>query len=147
MRRLVRSVGLALAGVGLCVGLANAGAADPVAGDWSTGGRTVVRIGPCAGAPARMCGVIVAMANGRDGRPLLDSQNPDPKLKTRALVGLPLIFGFRSAGGGRWADGKIYNPDDGKTYDAKLEPGPGGTLRVSGCVLFLCKAQTWRRPT
>lgn len=123
-----------------------AAAADPVNGDWAVGGRTVVRIGPCAGAPARLCGIIVTAPNGKDGRPLLDPENPDPSLRIRPLVGLPLIFGFRSTGDGRWTGGKIYNPDDGKTYEAKLEPGPGGTLKVSGCVLFFCKAETWRRP-
>ena len=135
----------ALAIVGICGGAAAAAATDYVSGDWSAGGQTVVRIGPCAGAPAQRCGLIVAMANGKDGRPPRDGANPDPKLRSRPLVGLPLIFGFRAADGGRWTGGKIYNPDDGKTYDAKIEPGPDGTLEVSGCVLFLCKAQTWRR--
>jgi uncharacterized protein (DUF2147 family) len=142
----MKSIALAWAGIWLCGGSAVAASPDAVSGDWAVGRTNVVRIGPCSGAPARLCGIIVATANGKDGRPLRDSENPDPALRNRPLVGLPLIFGFRAAGDGRWTGGKIYDPDDGKTYDAKLAPGPDGTLQVSGCVLFLCKAQTWRRP-
>ena len=146
MLRFLKSLAPAWASLGLCGGLAFAASADAVSGEWAVGRTNLVRIGPCSAAPSRLCGIIVATANGKDGRPLRDSQNPDPSLRNRPLVGLPLIFDFRPAGDRRWTGGKIYDPDDGKTYDAKLAPGPGGTLQVSGCVLFICKAQVWRRP-
>jgi uncharacterized protein (DUF2147 family) len=56
-----------------------------------------------------------------------------------------LISGF-TADGDAWSGGKIYNPDDGKTYKAKVTPVDANTLKVRGCVFVpLCKTQTWTR--
>jgi vitamin B12 transporter len=41
--------------------------------------------------------------------------------------------------------GRAYDPKTGKSYKAKLRPNPDGTLTVTGCVLFICQSQTWRR--
>ena len=46
---------------------------------------------------------------------------------------------------GEWEDGDIYNPRNGETYDAELEEVDANTLKVSGCVWFLCETQTWTR--
>jgi uncharacterized protein (DUF2147 family) len=132
--------------IGICGSLANAAPADPVEGDWAAGGGVVLRISPCSPAPDRLCGLIIAWPNTKDGRPPRDARNPDPSLANRPLVGLPMIYGFRRAANGHWTGGKIYNPNDGKTYDSNLEAA-GGTLHVQGCVLILCKTQTWKRPT
>ena len=44
-----------------------------------------------------------------------------------------------------WDDGEIYNPEDGKTYDSEMEVIDADTVKVSGCVWFICKTQTWKR--
>jgi uncharacterized protein (DUF2147 family) len=59
--------------------------------------------------------------NDSKGQPLRDLNNPDPALQTRTILGLPLITGFKPNGAGKWNGGKIYNPQDGKTYNSKLE--------------------------
>ena len=41
--------------------------------------------------------------------------------------------------------GKIYDPNSGKTYDSKIGVNANGTLKVEGCVLVVCQAQTWKR--
>ncbi|HQN52720.1 MAG TPA: DUF2147 domain-containing protein, partial [Phenylobacterium sp.] len=71
--------------------------------------------------------------------------NPDPKLRDRPVVGLTLIKDFRQATQGKWVDGKIYDPQTGKTYASKLSPNPDGTLKVEGCISVICQAQTWKR--
>ena len=119
-----------------------------VEGDWVTeGGWATVRIAGCRGEADRLCGLIVALKqpNDRNGRPKRDTANLDPRKRDRAVVGMPFITGFRPAGAGRWTGGKIYNPGDGKTYASRLALNPDGTLKVSGCVLVICQAQTWTR--
>ncbi|TAJ72363.1 MAG: DUF2147 domain-containing protein [Phenylobacterium sp.] len=138
MRALILAAGLALAA-------APALAADPVEGEWLTqSGTAKVRIGPCPGKADRMCGAISWLKNPADSK-ALDSNNPDPKLKTRTILGLPMIRDFKQAAPGRWTGGKIYDPNSGKTYDSKIAVGANGTLKVEGCVLMICQAQTWRR--
>mgnify|MGYP003342163703 CR=1 FL=1 len=74
-----------------------------------------------------------------------DANNPDAKLKARPIMGLPMLQGFKPAGPGKWTGGKIYDPNSGKTYDSKLTVTGAGTLKVEGCILMVCQAQTWRR--
>ena len=120
-------------------------AADPVEGEWLTeGGSAKVRISPCPAAPAKMCGVISWLKNPADAK-ATDVNNPDAKLRSRPILGLSMIRDFNPAGPGRWTGGKIYDPNSGKTYDSKMSLRDDGTLKVEGCVLVICQAQTWRR--
>ena len=139
-----------LLGVALAAGLATSVSAAGVEGDWipaSKGGK--VRIAPCAGQADRLCGNLVAVTppNDASGRPKRDMLNTDASLRGRPILGLPLLTGFKPNGPGKWNGGKIYNPEDGKTYSSKLTLRPDGTLKVEGCVSVICKAQIWTRPT
>ena len=117
-------------------------AADPVEGEWLTqSGSGKVRIAPCG---AKLCGNISWLRKPADGK-ANDGNNPDPKLKTRPILGLPMLWGFKPSRPGRWTDGKIYDPGSGKTYDSKLSVNANGTLKVEGCILVVCQAQTWKR--
>jgi uncharacterized protein (DUF2147 family) len=123
-------------------------AADPVEGDWLVqGGGAKVRIARCAGKPDRMCGVFTWLKSEKPGQPLLDAKNPNPQLRSQRLVGSTFIRDFRRVSEGRWTGGKIYSPEEGKTYDSKIRINPDGTLKLEGCVLVVCQAQTWRRPS
>jgi uncharacterized protein (DUF2147 family) len=120
-------------------------AADPAEGLWLVqSGSAKVRIGPCAGRADRLCGAIAWV---RDPKQAVahDERNPDPALRARPIMGLLMIRDFKAAGSGRWTGGKIYDPETGKTYDSKLKVERDGTLKVEGCILMICKAQTWRR--
>jgi uncharacterized protein (DUF2147 family) len=122
--------------------LASNGAA-PIEGDWLTDGATaVVRIGHCG---PHLCGAVArVLAKGADV-PHTDVHNPDPALRSRPLVGLPVLTGF-TRDGDQWTGGRAYDAGSGRSYKAKLAPGGDGTLTVTGCILFLCKSQTWTRP-
>jgi uncharacterized protein (DUF2147 family) len=125
-----------------------AGAADPTFGDWLTdGGGGKVRVGPCAANPALACGVLVWFKPPADvpAGPPHDANNPDPALRGRPILGLPIISDFRRDSPGHWVDGKIYDPNSGRTYRSKMSIGPDGALKVAGCVLVFCQAQTWTR--
>lgn len=54
-------------------------------------------------------------------KPDTDRNNPDPTLRDRSLMGITFLWGFTyEPKKNRWKDGKVYDPNNGKTYDAKL---------------------------
>lgn len=123
-------------------------AADSVEGVWLVQDKAAkVRIAPCPAQPAELCGEIVWLRapTGENGQPKTDAHNPDASLRSRPLMGLTMIRGFRQVEPGRWEGGKIYDPKSGKTYASKLRATPDGALKVDGCVMMICKTQTWTR--
>lgn len=119
-------------------------AADSIQGDWVTPhGGSKVRIGACPDNPDQMCGVVswLPAAQAKD----LDKRNPKAELRTRPILGVSTITGFKPDGPGKWTGGKLYDPSSGKSYNGKLTANADGTLKVEGCVLMVCQAQTWTR--
>ncbi|HEY1023817.1 MAG TPA: DUF2147 domain-containing protein [Sphingobacteriaceae bacterium] len=56
-----------------------------------------------------------------DGKTLRhDSKNEDPSKRNRTIKGLVLLNSFNYKDG-VWADGTIYDPQNGKTYKCKME--------------------------
>jgi uncharacterized protein (DUF2147 family) len=48
-----------------------------------------------------------------------DSKNPDETLRNREVLGIELLTGFYF-NDNTYTDGKIYDPESGKTYDCKM---------------------------
>ncbi len=84
---------------------------------------------------------------GMDGKPRQDLNNPDKSLRSRPLIGMELMKGFRFDGG-KWVDGRIYDPDNGKTYSCKITLDGDGNLNVRGYVgvSLLGRTSVWARP-
>ena len=97
--------------------------------------RIQMEIAPC---DDRLCGKLVWFKNPNDaeGLPLVDSKNPDPALRTRPLLGLTVLHNLRQTDDGTWEEGKIYNPDDGQEYNARMSVQDDGTLHVRAYVVF-----------
>ena len=134
----------ALLAAGLLALAAPAFAADPVFGDWiPPDGGSKIRIAPCADNPAHVCGKIAWLPESTARN--LDTNNPKADLKKRPVLGLQTFWGFKSTTPGKWTGGKLYDPSSGKTYSGKLTAGASNTLKVEGCVLGICQAQTWKR--
>jgi uncharacterized protein (DUF2147 family) len=113
-----------------------------IEGDWLTAnGNAVVRVAPCG---AHLCGTVVRVLARGPGIPRTDVRNPDPSLRSRPLLGLPVLTGFTREGG-EWTGGHAYDANTGKSYKSKLALTPDGKLTVTGCILFLCKSQQWTR--
>ena len=124
--------------------LAQSANADP-RGVWITeGNESRIEITACGD---RLCGTIVWMQEPKndDGSLKLDTKNKNASLRNRPILGLDLLSDFVDMGGGKWAEGKIYNPQDGATYRSELQVIDAATLKVSGCVFIFCQAQTWMR--
>jgi uncharacterized protein (DUF2147 family) len=117
-------------------------AAEPITGSWVTAARDgVVRIAPCGKS---LCGTLarflVTPPGGADQR---DIHNPDARLRTRKLLGVPILTGF-SEDGAVWR-GTIYDPKSGKSYRSVLRRLAGDRLEVKGCIGPFCQTQVWRR--
>ena len=128
-----------------------------VNGTWlSESGVAQIRIGPCPDAAAgALCGFVANLINpkGPDGAAVApeaatDYRNENPSLRSRKVIGMPLIWGFKkSAEPNTFEDGKIYNGEDGKTYSANISLQADGKLRLRGYVgtPMFGKTQFWTR--
>jgi uncharacterized protein (DUF2147 family) len=108
---------------------------------WLTDDRKgVVEIAPCG---ERLCGRIARVLDKGPGVPRTDVNNPDPRLRSRPLIGLVTLSGFARRGD-EW-EGRAYDPKSGKSYRSTLRVQPDGSLKVTGCVLFICESRRWTR--
>jgi uncharacterized protein (DUF2147 family) len=113
-------------------------AADP-AGEWRVeDGDAHIWTAVCAG---RLWGIV-----SWERKPGTDAENPDPSLRNRPTLGLPIILGMTQASPSRW-QGSIYNAENGKTYRATITLRESSQLDVEGCVLdgWVCSSETWTR--
>lgn len=118
-----------------------AASTSTLAGDWLTDDRSaIVRIGPCGGA---LCGRVLRVLVR--GAPANDVNNPDPAARRRPMVGIAVLSGFRPSGPRAATGGRAYDPKTGRSYRASLQLNANGTLKVTGCVLFVCRSRTWAR--
>ncbi len=67
--------------------------------------------------------------------------------KGKPMLGLEIIRGAKKADGKEvWEDGKILDPENGKTYGLRLTPVEGGKkLEVRGSIGPFGRTQTWVR--
>ena len=151
MRSLMLAAALALLAV-------PASAQQPgVMGTWLTAsGVGQVKIGPCPDAASgAICGTVVGLINpkGPDGKvvapeAVTDYRNENPALRSRKMIGMPLIWGFKATSDpNTFESGQIYNGENGKTYSANISLQADGKLRLRGYVgsPMLGETQLWTR--
>ena len=116
-------------------------AAEPVTGRWLTDhGKAIVTIADCGG---KVCGRIARIVAPTPGAPPTDVHNPDQALRKRPIVGLEVLSGFTSDGDA-WK-GRIYSPEEGKTYRSVMQRSGADAIKVKGCIAIFCRTQTWTR--
>jgi uncharacterized protein (DUF2147 family) len=117
-------------------------AATPIEGHWLTDdGKAEIAIVRCA---RDICGSISKILDKGPDVPAADIRNPNPRLRTRPLIGLPILMGF-SPSGGTWKGGHAYDPKTGTNYRSTLAMQGADRLKVTGCVLFFCESKYWTR--
>ena len=92
-----------------------------------------VRIHPCGN---RRCGVVV-WANDK-------AKADSARGGTPNLVGLDLFRDFHQVKPNEWK-GKAFVPDMNKTFSGTITIKDHDTAVAHGCVLMICKSQTWKR--
>jgi len=89
-------------------------------------------------------GRIIELFNPSRPNPTCDKCSDDRK--DQPITGMEIIRGMRANGPDAYSGGSILKPDEGKVYRSKMRlTGNGDHLEVSGCVLFICRSQTWER--
>jgi uncharacterized protein (DUF2147 family) len=86
-------------------------------------------------------------SEGTPGTPKVDSKNPDASHSKTPLIGLQMIEGFQFAGGNLWKNGRIYDPDSGKTYSAKGTMVSPNELDLRGFIgiSLIGRTEKWTR--
>jgi uncharacterized protein (DUF2147 family) len=69
----------------------------------------------------------------KNGKPKIDDENKDEKLRNRPIIGLHILSGFVADGDNKYTSGTIYDPKNGKTYDCNITY-KGKTLAIRGYV-------------
>ena len=135
-----------LIGCGLLLAAAPVYAAEPPTGEWLVeNGHGHVRIENCGGA---LWGVI-----SWEEKPGQDTENPDPALRGRPTLGMPILIDMKPAVVSSWGrseerwKGEVYSPENGKMYSSSIWLTGPDKMRIEGCVLggIFCGGQDWTR--
>lgn len=122
--------------------------ADDIVGVWEPGhGKAKVKIDNIDG---KYYGRIVWLKEPNDpdtGKPKTDSNNPDESMRNVPLRGYRILKDFEYKGNGEWANGTIYDPENGNTYSSVINMKDENTLDIRGYVgvKTFGRTDTWRR--
>jgi uncharacterized protein (DUF2147 family) len=135
-----------LIGCGLLLAATPSYAVEPPTGDWLVeNGHGHVRIDDCGGA---LWGVI-----SWEEQPGHDTENPNPALRGRPTLGMPILIDMKPATVSSWGKseerwkGEVYSPENGKMYQSSIWLTGPDKMRIEGCVLggIFCGGQDWTR--
>ncbi|WP_242919529.1 DUF2147 domain-containing protein [Pontibacter liquoris] len=96
----------------------------------------------------KLCGKIVTLREPlRNGKPKMDDNNPDKKLRNRPLEGMVFMKGFAYDSEHKWDNGTIYDPESGKTYSCYMKMTGKNTMEVKGYIgiSLIGRTQNWTR--
>jgi uncharacterized protein (DUF2147 family) len=121
--------------------------ADALLGVWESGsGKARVKIDK---ASDKYSGKIVWLKepNNEEGKPKVDKNNPEEKLRTMPLLGYRMLKDFSHKGDKTWEEGTIYDPENGSTYSCTIKMTDENTLEVRGFigVSLFGRTDVWKR--
>ena len=75
-----------------------------------------------------------------------DGNNPDASLRSRPICNLMIGSGFHPRDVNHAEDGRLYDPESGKTYKGSMT-ADGSTLNLRGYIGFKAfgRSETWTR--
>ena len=116
-----------------------AGPSD-ILGPWKTaGGDSQLEFFKCGD---KICGKIIWLKvpnyinkkYGPVGKTKVDRKNPNPALRNRPILGLPVLKGLTAKGANRWGNGICYDPEIGKSYKCKMFLKSPNRLELRGYI-------------
>ena len=83
--------------------------------------------------------------DGRDPKLILDENNKNKALRSRAIVGINVLSGFLMKDDEQrdFRGGRIYDPRRGREFKSSLHLKEDGNLEVEGCLAFICDSEEW----
>jgi len=122
----------------------NLSSEEGIFGYWLTSG-SIVKIETCNNS---ICGEIATVftEEGVDPESILDENNKDKSKRERPIVGINILsdFSIEKSDQKIFKGGKIYDPRSGNTYKSNLYLNEDGTLKVEGCLAFICDGEEWQ---
>ncbi|MBD3827577.1 MULTISPECIES: DUF2147 domain-containing protein [Stenotrophomonas] len=146
MRKTFKTLLLALP---LVMAALSANAADSAVGRWKTiddkTGKVKSIVEITQATNGTLTGKVVEILHSDKGpNPVCDGC--EGANKNKPVKGMTILWNLKADGASAWSGGTILDPANGKTYKSKMKLQTGGAkLDVSGCVAFICRAQTWVR--
>jgi uncharacterized protein (DUF2147 family) len=112
--------------------------------------RGAIEIMPCG---TRLCGYVYWVKDPvtRNGKPVLDTNNPDLARRGKPMCGAQILVNLeqkeRARIGHVWGAGSIYNPEEGQSFDAEVKLISPNELSVLGYLglKFMGEQFTWTR--
>lgn len=107
-----------------------------VFGRWA-GDTSILEIGENGGALyARIVSILNPVYHEGEDGPVgavrVDLHNPTPALRTRTILGMDLLEGYQYKKG-KW-QGRLYDPESGKTYESQITVDRDGNLQMRGYI-------------
>jgi len=120
---------------------------DDIVGTWLTGGKQPAKIQVFKSGERYNGKIIWLKYPDENGKAKTDKNNPDKTKRNIEIIGLLILKGFRFNGDDEWDDGKIYDPESGKTYSCYISLRDKNTLKVRGYIgiSLLGRTEIWTR--
>ena len=121
-----------------------AAASDPVEGVWTMAdGSVTMKVTIEKG---ELVGRVTSVRPKKGKDFTFDHKNPDPKLRGRKVIGMPILWGFQKKGD-EWHGGRGYVFSKGKTYQGKIWMEGNDRMIMRGFigVTLLGKSAEWDR--
>ncbi len=155
MKKLACVTGLAILALMAVTAYGQARNPDAIVGTWLNGDKTA-HIEISKNTDGKYSGKIVWLkepvypANdekGMAGKEKVDRENPDPKKRSRPVLGLVMLRNFVYANDSLWQQGQVYDPKNGKEYKCTLTLKSADVLDVRGFIGFslIGRTDTWTR--
>jgi uncharacterized protein (DUF2147 family) len=131
--------------------VASGAAADPMSpvGAWTTiddetkKPKSVVRISEKDGV---ISGAIEKILDPTKQDAKCEECADDDPRKGKPVVGMTILTGLKKEGDNVYGGGRVLDPNNGKTYNARVTVIDGGKkLEMRGSILFIGRTQTWIR--
>lgn len=123
-------------------------AADRLSGIWEpSNGRSRIKIEKIGN---RYYGKIVWLKEPIDPvtkKPKVDKNNPDTAMRNVPLKGYRILKGFIYKGGDEWAEGTIYDPENGSTYNCVINMKEENVINIRGYIGIKTfgRTDTWKK--
>jgi uncharacterized protein (DUF2147 family) len=120
--------------------------ADDIVGIWLTGGNEPAKIQVYRSGDKYFGKIVWLKYPEKSGKPRVDSKNPDKSKQSQPIIGIVILKNFKFEED-EWNDGKIYDPESGKTYSCVLSFKEKNVLKVRGYVgvSLLGRTEVWNK--